>query len=129
MLANLKNEVSNMRLLVHPNIVQLYDVKKSPNNLYLIVEYCNYGSLEQYLGQNKNILSERESIKIMKEMVDGFKCLYSKNIVHRDLKPANILMHDGISKIADFGFSKLVDHGMEEKQIVTQVGSPLYMSP
>lgn len=51
-LQTLKNEINNMRLLDHPNIVKLYDVKKSPNNLYLIVEFCNNGSLETYLKKN-----------------------------------------------------------------------------
>lgn len=98
-----------MRVLNHPNIVKLYDVKKSPNNLYLIVEFCNNGSLETYLKKNFSRLSEVETMKFMKEIVGGFKELYQKKIVHRDLKPANILIHDGQAKIADFGFSKMVD--------------------
>lgn len=50
----------------------------------------------------------------MRQIVEGFKCLNQNNIVHRDLKPENILLHDKIVKIADFGFSKVVEAGMEE---------------
>jgi serine/threonine-protein kinase ULK2 len=45
--------------------------------------------------------------------------------VHRDLKPANILLNDGVIKIADFGFSKVVEHGMENPGITSLVGSPM----
>ncbi len=45
----------------------------------------------------------------------GYRCLYDNKIVHRDLKVANILMHNGISKIADFGFAKLVEHNMDDR--------------
>ena len=40
----------------------------------------------------------------------GFKELVKHNVTHRDLKPANILMHEGVFKIADFGFAKYVDY-------------------
>jgi serine/threonine-protein kinase ULK2 len=49
-------------------------------------------------------------------------------IIHRDLKPANILNHDGIVKIADFGFAKYVDN-YSSQLLRSCVGSPLYMAP
>ena len=45
----------------------------------------------------------------------GYRALYENNIVHRDIKPANILLHNGEAKLSDFGFSKVVEAGMEEK--------------
>ena len=107
MLMALKNEISNMRKVNHLNIVKLFDVKKSPNNLYLIVEFCNSGNLDEYLKKNNGRLSEFESLKIMKEIIEGYQKLYEMNIVHRDIKPANILIHDGVCKIGDLGFSKV----------------------
>jgi serine/threonine-protein kinase ULK2 len=105
---SLKSEIANMRLLNHPNIVRLLDVKKSANNLYLIMEFCNEGSLEGYLTKNLGRLSEAEGLKMITELVSGYEALYRNNIVHRDLKPANILLHDGVAKLGDFGFSKVV---------------------
>ena len=49
--------------------------------------------------------------------------------MHRDLKPENILLHDCTVKIADFGFSKVVEAGMDEPTLYSFVGTPLYMSP
>ena len=67
LITSLKNEVKNMRAINHPNVVKLYDVKKSSNNFYLICEYCNNGNLENYLLSRQNKLSLLESIKIMKD--------------------------------------------------------------
>jgi len=46
----------------------------------------------------------------MKQIIQGFRELVSNAIIHRDLKPANILSHEGVFKIADFGFAKYVDN-------------------
>ncbi|EAS01038.1 Serine/Threonine kinase domain protein (macronuclear) [Tetrahymena thermophila SB210] len=124
---SLKNEIKNMQMLHHKNTVQLYDVIKTDNNLYMVVEFCNQGNLDKYIKQ-KN-LSEEKCINIMFQIVEGFKCLNQNNIVHRDLKPENILLHDKTVKIADFGFSKVVEAGMDEPIITSFVGTPLYMSP
>jgi len=58
----------------------------------------------------------------------GFKELINKDIIHRDLKPDNIMIHDGTSKITDFGFSRYVEN-FEDNKMTTSVGTPLYMSP
>ena len=49
---------------------------------------------------------EKESLKIMKQIIEGCRELRKYSVVHRDLKPANILESNGIFKIADFGVSK-----------------------
>ena len=125
----LKNEITNMRLIDHINVVKLFDVKKSTNNFYLICEYCSQGNLESYISSKGGQLSIQESLRFIRDIVSGFRCLYAKCIVHRDLKPANLLLQKNRLKIADFGFSKLVDHSMDSQKILSQVGSPLYMSP
>ena len=107
----------------HPNIVKLYDVKKSSRNLYLIVEYCNNGSLEHMLKKNHGRLSEFVALIIIRQIVMGYKALYVNHIVHRDIKPANILIHNGEAKLSDFGFSKVVE-SVEEKILQSYVGSP-----
>ena len=46
----------------------------------------------------------------MKHVIEGYKTLYDHNIIHRDIKPANILLKQGIAKLSDFGFSRVVDN-------------------
>lgn len=57
--------------------------------------------------------------KVYKFLIQG--------IIHRDLKPANIFLRNGIPKIADFGFSKMINAPKEK--VYYNVGTPLYMSP
>lgn len=60
------------------------------------------------LNNNQGSLSESQAVSIIYQITEGYKCLLAKNMAHRDLKPANILFKDGIAKIADFGFSKVI---------------------
>ena len=52
--------------------------------------------------------------------------MHKNNIAHRDLKPDNIFIHDGVYKIADFGFSRVFT---PNKLMDSMVGTPLYESP
>jgi serine/threonine protein kinase len=67
-----------------------------------------------------------EAIKIFLQLRAGFEVLFEEKILHRDLKPSNILFHNGVVKIADFGFCKEM---MENDMAQTMVGSPIYMAP
>lgn len=121
----LENEIKVLKTCDNKNIIKLYDIKKTANNFYLILEYCNEGDLSQYLKKNKT-LSEKEAIEFFLQILNAFKTLNKHKIMHRDFKLANILMHDGEIKIADFGFSKLLTN---EEFTETMLGSPLNMAP
>ncbi|CAD8054262.1 unnamed protein product [Paramecium primaurelia] len=122
---SLHKEIEIMKKLKHSNIVELYEVYSTPNNTYLVQEYCNGPDLKQYLSEKK-ILEEDQAIKMIKQIANGLKEIVSNNFIHRDLKPANILMHDGQCKIGDFGFSRPLP---SECVMESLVGTPLYMAP
>lgn len=121
----LENEIKVLKSCDNPNIMKLYDMKKTANNFYLITEYCNEGDLGDYLKQKK-YLTEDEAVEYFLQIMNGFKTLVKSNIMHRDFKLANILKHNGTVKIADFGFSKLLG---KEGITGTMLGSPLNMAP
>ena len=118
----LKNEISLMKSLNHPNIIKLYDVIYHNDKVYMILEYCNGGDLSKYIRKGKNIYDD----KYFNEILEGMKYLYDNKIMHRDIKPANFLIHDHTIKITDFGFAKSID---KHELSLTFCGSPLYMSP
>lgn len=122
----MENEIKVLKTCDNRNIIKLYDIKKTANNFYLIIEYCNEGDLMALLKKKKT-LSEEEAIEFFVQMLNAFKTLVRNKIMHRDFKLANILMHDGEIKIADFGFSKLL--GNNEEFTETMLGSPLNMAP
>ena len=77
------------------------------SSYYLILEFCDGGDLNTYLlNCLNNRVPEDEAIKILVDILKGYKVLIDNGIVHRDLKPENILIAKGKYKIADFGFSK-----------------------
>jgi serine/threonine protein kinase len=94
-----------MKKVQHKNIVELLDVYQSANNIYIVTEYCEEGDLKDYL-KKKGKLSEPEALRLLRDIMSGFRYLYDHEIIHRDLKPANILMQKGRCKISDFGFAK-----------------------
>jgi serine/threonine protein kinase len=61
------------------------------------------------------------------DMLKAFRTLTKYNIMHRDIKPGNILLHNGVIKIADFGFCKPLNSSKDLAQ--TMLGSPIYMAP
>lgn len=59
----LENEIKVLRSCENPNIIRLYDIKKTNNNIYLMLEYCNEGDLSQYLKVKKKLIEE-EAVEI-----------------------------------------------------------------
>jgi len=125
---SLMNEIEIMKELKSPNIVSLYDVFFTKNNVYIIAEFCNGGDLRSYICKQKDPIPEEKARIILKDIIIGFKELINKKVIHRDLKPENILINDNIFKLGDFGFSKHVDN-FKNQMLKTLVGTPLYMSP
>lgn len=99
---------------------------RTSNNYYLVYEYCNGGTLAEYIKSKKR-LTEQDAIKIFVQIRSAFEALNAENILHRDLKPTNILFHNGVIKVADFGFCKELLKETDMTQ--TMVGSPIYMAP
>lgn len=132
-------EIEVLRQIKGQHIVQLLDVKRTPNNLYIFTDFCDSGDLEKMVKQ-KRVFSEEEACAILKQIADAFVTLDNLHIVnakghtitlmHRDIKPANILFHKGKVKVADFGFAKLIDDADKDaKKAHTLLGTPLYMAP
>lgn len=116
-----------MKKVHHENIVKLYDVYQTSNNMYIITQLCD-SDLSSYLennGKDKS-LPEADAKRLLKQIMKGAKYLHSNGIIHRDLKPANILIKNGVCKISDFGFAKNLGQATIMRSIV---GTPLYMSP
>lgn len=89
-------------------------------------EYCNGDTLEKFL-LSQRYFPESRALKIFKQLIDAFRTLIKHNILHRDLKPTNILLHNGVIKLADFGFCKSLKN--ETDMTATMLGSPIYMAP
>ena len=92
----LENEITILNIIKHPNIIRLYDVKLKPDYIYITMEYCNGGSLidcfKKYYAKNQSPFSEDIVKYLMKQILQGIKCLHDHKIIHRDIKLGNILI-------------------------------------
>lgn len=107
----LRSEVAIMRLLNHPNVVQMKEVFEDRGKMYLVMELIEGGELFERIRQKK-VFSEFSAFHITRQLLETVKYLHDVGIVHRDIKPENILLSDSSEiptiKLADFGLSKLV---------------------
>lgn len=100
-------------------------ILKTSNNMYLVYEFCEQGTLEELINRKK-YLSEEETLGVARQLLSAFKVLSDNGILHRDIKPSNILFNSGTVKLADFGFCKCL---APNEMAYTMVGSPIYMAP
>ena len=103
---SLENEINFMKEMDHPNIIKLYEVKLKPDNIYLVMEYCNGGSLKKALNIYKSKYGKpftEEIVKyLMRQILSAVDYLHTHGIIHRDLKLENILLkHDNNYNIVD----------------------------
>ncbi|TNN01874.1 hypothetical protein fugu_011256 [Takifugu bimaculatus] len=93
---------------------------------FLVFDLMKRGELFDYLTE-KVTLSEKETRKIMRALMEVVQFLHSQGIVHRDLKPENILLDDEMNiKLTDFGFSVQINPGQTLKEVC---GTPGYLAP
>ncbi|BFZ14559.1 hypothetical protein BsWGS_17598 [Bradybaena similaris] len=123
-----KQEVAIQFRLKHPSVLELYDVFQDSNYVYLILELCHKGQMQQYLDSHAKTLTEDEARAVMQQVIDGILYLHSHGIVHRDLSLANLLLTKDFNvKISDFGVSTTLDDPNQKH--FTMCGTPNYMSP
>ncbi|OHT01688.1 CAMK family protein kinase [Tritrichomonas foetus] len=122
-----RSEVAIQRSLDHEYILKLYDFFEDSVNTYMVLELCPGRSVRD-LVKRKNHLSEPETVKILRNVIEGLCYLHDNRIIHRDLKLENFLIgNDGKVRIADFGLSAKLDYDDEKKYTVC--GTPNYLSP
>ncbi len=112
--------------VLHPNIVNIYDVVNENNMHFIVMELIEGITLKDYIA-SKGMLDIKEAINIALQVAKGLECAHERNIVHRDVKPQNIIISvDGTVKVADFGIAKATT---EETINAFALGSVHYISP
>ena len=112
--------------LNHPNIVSVITAEKTNDVFYIVMEYVDGSSLEQYMRKHKPLPVDL-ALTWFIQLADAVTYAHGKNIIHRDIRPANVLLsRDGVCKLADLGTSR----AMEDNPFAsTRIGSPPYMAP
>ena len=121
-------ESQAVAMLSHPNIVAVYDVSRSSDLEYIVMELIDGITLKQYMQKKGNKLNWREALHFITQIVKALGHAHSRGIIHRDIKPHNIMvLRDGSVKVADFGIARITD----SQRTMTQeaLGSVHYISP
>lgn len=112
--------------LMHPNIVNVYDVGEESGLYYMVMELVEGITLKDYITK-KGVLSSKEVISIAIQVANGIEAAHLHNIVHRDIKPQNIIISkEGKVKVTDFGIAKATSSNTIS---TNALGSVHYTSP
>lgn len=122
-------EINSLKLLNHPNIVNLVEVMKSGKYIGIVLEYASGGELFDYILNHK-YLKEPLAKKFFAQLVSGVDYMHSKGLIHRDLKLENLLLDKNKNIIiSDFGFVNSYNLSNNNDFMKTSCGSPCYAAP
>ncbi|MFN9463269.1 MAG: serine/threonine-protein kinase [Planctomycetota bacterium] len=122
-------EARSVASLIHPNIVQVYDIGKFDTTLYIAQEYVPGSNLSSFI-QRRGALPVDEAVSILWQATSALQKAASIGLVHRDIKPDNLLLTpDGEVKVADFGLARARGKNQNLTAVGVALGTPLYMSP
>lgn len=125
----LKSEALVSLKLVHPNIVALRAFEENGGNPFLVMDYIEGQTLDDYLAE-KGKFSEEETVKVLNPIAAALDYAHGKGVVHRDVKPANVMIaKDGTPFILDFGIAREIQETLTRVTGKLSSGTLLYMSP
>lgn len=81
-----------------PFIARIINCMETQNNIYIVLEYCDQGTMENILKKKKQ-LPEQEALLLIYQVALSLEYLAKRDIAHRDLKPENVFLKDGICKL------------------------------
>ncbi|XP_053684534.1 mitogen-activated protein kinase kinase kinase kinase 3 isoform X1 [Sabethes cyaneus] len=123
----IQQEIVMMRDCRHPNIISYYGSYLRHDKLWICMEYCGGGSLQD-IYQVTGPLTELQIAYMCRETLLGLSYLHSMGKIHRDIKGANILLTEkGDVKLADFGVSAQITATINKRR--SFIGTPYWMAP
>lgn len=126
------NEIAILEMArFSPYVVDLHEVFETNSEIILVMEYAAGGEIfNQCVADQDDAFTEKDVVRLIRQILQGVLYLHRNNVVHLDLKPQNILLTSskplGDIRIVDFGLSRQVDSIKEVREIL---GTPEYVAP
>ena len=128
-LESFKRESQAAAGLQHPNIVSIYDVGRTGNINFIVMELVDGRPLSDLIKE-KGRLDYKTTIDIAKQVASALAIAHKHQIIHRDVKPHNIMItSDGVAKLTDFGIARAVSNATMVADTSKIIGSVHYFSP
>ncbi|RDX97312.1 CBL-interacting protein kinase 2, partial [Mucuna pruriens] len=128
MIDQIKREISVMRLIKHPHVVELYEVMASKTKIYFVIEHVKGGELFDKVSKGK--LKPSDARRYFQQLISAVDYCHSRGVCHRDLKPENLLVDEnGNLKVSDFGLSAFAETKHQDGLLHTTCGTPAYVAP
>ncbi len=128
----LKDEALVAMQLVHPNIVQIRAFEENNGNPFLVMDYIDGQTLDDYLAEHTGTtgVPPVDVLRILRPIAAALDYAHAKGVVHRDVKPGNVMIaKDGTPYILDFGIAREIQETMTRVTGKLSSGTLLYMSP
>nr|XP_033812434.1 mitogen-activated protein kinase kinase kinase kinase 1 isoform X2 [Geotrypetes seraphini] len=123
----IEQEIQIVKSCTHHNIVAYYGSYIRFNKLWICMEFCGGGSLQDIYHVTGH-LSEQQIAYVCRETLQGLAYLHNQGKIHRDIKGANILINElGDLKLADFGISAQITATISRR--MSFIGTPYWMAP
>ena len=123
-----RKEVEVLKECKSPYILRFYGCYFKEGKVWIIIEFCDSGSVSDLMKAVNSTLNEYQIASIIQMVLLGLNFLHEKKKIHRDIKCANILINrDGYAKLGDFGVSTTLATSLSRR--VSKAGSPYWMSP
>eukprot|EP00906_Rhabdomonas_costata_P004741 RCo007033 len=124
-------EVYIMKSLAHPNVVRLHTYYVEKRSLFMVMEWCDMGDLEELVETYRShgcTVDEAFLWRVLSQLCSALQYLHESRIIHRDVKTRNVLLMgpELAVKLADLGLSRMVSSQPEE---ASAVGTPSYFAP
>jgi TolB-like protein len=122
-----RRELTVGRTLIHPNIIQIYELIEENGRFGIVMELAPGGNLRAKLAARPMPL--HSCLPIWRNILAALAAAHTKNIIHRDVKPENIVFSaNGTAKLTDFGHARFLETPASEYTEVG-AGTPGYMAP
>ncbi len=123
-----RNESRVIAVLDHPNIVKIYDVNFTGADQYIVMEYIDGVTLNQYI-HHQGYLRWKDSVHFLRQILLALQHAHDHGVIHRDIKSQNIMLQrDGSIKVMDFGIARFAREDIRSGQNKA-IGSVHYISP
>lgn len=112
----------------HSHVVGMYEAYYHENKLWMMLEFCSGGALDDLILEIERGLTEDQIKVVCRQMFECLHFLHTHKVIHRDLKAGNLLLtSDGNIKLADFGVSAKNKKTVQRR--TTFIGTPYWMAP